>query len=164
MPVGDFDTWRVQLTMDRSCIIARNAMAAPFRWVRMSNGPLFEVQLVKFCRATGGIALRATHWLTRGRAALAGRLCAAAGQTVRVAVRRVPSAHARVETSGTSKQSNRCIYQDVCPWNRKFAVELAADLPFRLRPCSDGKDAVTLATGIFALDQEQLSRRSGSHR
>ena len=47
VPAGDFDTWRVQLTMDRSRMAANVTKAAPYRVVRMSNGPIFEVQLVK---------------------------------------------------------------------------------------------------------------------
>jgi epoxyqueuosine reductase len=49
------------------------------------------------------------------------------------------------------------ICQDVCPWNRKFAVELADDSPFLSREFIAGKDAVTLATDILALDQEHFS-------
>ena len=45
----------------------------------------------------------------------------------------------------------------MCPWNRKFSVELADDSPFRAREFIAGKDAVTLATDILALDQEQFS-------
>jgi epoxyqueuosine reductase len=45
----------------------------------------------------------------------------------------------------------------VCPWNVKFSQELAEDSPFRARPFLDGKDAVTLATDIVALDQEAFS-------
>ena len=39
----------------------------------------------------------------------------------------------------------------------KFSQELADDLPFRAREFIAGKDAVTLATDIQALDQEQFS-------
>ena len=39
----------------------------------------------------------------------------------------------------------------------KFSQALADDSPFRARPFLDGKDAVTLATDILALDQEQFS-------
>lgn len=45
----------------------------------------------------------------------------------------------------------------MCPWNVKFSQELAEDSPFRARPFPDGKDALTLATDILALDQEQFS-------
>ncbi|MBC7564114.1 MAG: hypothetical protein H7305_14500 [Gemmatimonadaceae bacterium] len=45
----------------------------------------------------------------------------------------------------------------MCPWNRKFSVELADDSPFRAREFIAGKDAVTLATDILVLDQEQFS-------
>ena len=49
------------------------------------------------------------------------------------------------------------ICQSVCPWNRKFSVELADDSPFRAREFIDGKDALTLATDILALDQAAFS-------
>ena len=49
------------------------------------------------------------------------------------------------------------VCQDVCPWNRKFSVELAAESPFRAREFIAGKDAVTLATDILALDQDAFS-------
>ncbi len=39
----------------------------------------------------------------------------------------------------------------------KFSQELAQGSLFRARPFLDGKDAVTLATDILALDQEQFS-------
>jgi epoxyqueuosine reductase QueG len=38
----------------------------------------------------------------------------------------------------------------------KFSQELADDSPFRARDFIAGKDAVTLATDILALDQEQF--------
>ena len=38
----------------------------------------------------------------------------------------------------------------------KFPQVLAGDSPFRARPFLDGKDAVTLATNILALDQAQF--------
>ncbi|MCC7054242.1 MAG: hypothetical protein IT355_13330 [Gemmatimonadaceae bacterium] len=44
----------------------------------------------------------------------------------------------------------------MCPWNRKFSRELADDSPFRARKFIAGKDAVTLARDILALDQEQF--------
>ncbi len=49
------------------------------------------------------------------------------------------------------------VCQEVCPWNVKFSQELADDSPFRAREFLAGKDAVTLATDILALDQEQFS-------
>jgi epoxyqueuosine reductase len=49
------------------------------------------------------------------------------------------------------------ICQEVCPWNVKFSEELAEGSPFRARAFLDGKDAVTLATDILALDQAQFS-------
>ena len=39
----------------------------------------------------------------------------------------------------------------------KFSQELAEGSPFRAREFIAGKDAVTLATDILALDQEQFS-------
>jgi epoxyqueuosine reductase len=45
----------------------------------------------------------------------------------------------------------------VCPWNVKFSQELADDSPFRTREFIAGKDAVTQATDILALDQEGFS-------
>ncbi len=45
----------------------------------------------------------------------------------------------------------------MCPWNVQFSQALAEDSPFRARPFLGGKDAVTLATDILALDQEQFS-------
>jgi epoxyqueuosine reductase len=45
----------------------------------------------------------------------------------------------------------------VCPWNGKISQELADDSPFRAREFIAGKDAVTLATDILALDQEAFS-------
>jgi epoxyqueuosine reductase len=49
------------------------------------------------------------------------------------------------------------VCQEVCPWNRKFSVELAADSPFWAREFIAGKDALTLATDILALDQDAFS-------
>jgi epoxyqueuosine reductase len=49
------------------------------------------------------------------------------------------------------------ICQSVCPWNVKFSQGLAEDSPFRAREFIAGKDAVTLARDILALDQEQFS-------
>jgi epoxyqueuosine reductase len=49
------------------------------------------------------------------------------------------------------------ICQSCCPWNVKFSQALAADSQFRARPFLDGKDAVTLATDILALDQDAFS-------
>ena len=45
----------------------------------------------------------------------------------------------------------------MCPWNVKFSQALADDSPFRARPFLDGKDAMTLATDILALDQAHFS-------
>ena len=49
------------------------------------------------------------------------------------------------------------ICQSVCPWNVKFSQELAEASPFRAREFIAGKDAVTLATDILALDQDAFS-------
>ena len=59
--------------------------------------------------------------------------------------------------SAISKRLYRHICQSVCPWNGKFSAELADDSPFRARAFIAGKDAVTLATDILALGQEQFS-------
>ena len=56
-----------------------------------------------------------------------------------------------------SQAQYRHISQSVCPWNVKFSQELAEDSPFRAREFIAGKDAVTLANDILALDQEQFS-------
>lgn len=47
VPAGQFDTWRVELRMSQSRMIANITTAAPYRIVRMSNGPMFEMQLVR---------------------------------------------------------------------------------------------------------------------
>jgi len=49
------------------------------------------------------------------------------------------------------------ICQSVCPWNVKFSQELAAGSPFAAREFVAGKDAVTLARDILALDQDAFS-------
>jgi len=59
--------------------------------------------------------------------------------------------------SGISKRLYRHISQSVCPWNVKFSQALAVGSPFAAREFVAGKDAVTLATDILALDQEQFS-------
>jgi hypothetical protein len=51
----------------------------------------------------------------------------------------------------------RHISHSVCPWNVMFSRELAEGSPFRARAFLDGKDSVTLARDICALDQEQFS-------
>ena len=55
------------------------------------------------------------------------------------------------------KRLYRHISQSVCPWNVKFSQELAEGSPFRARSFLEGKDAVTLATDIMALDQVAFS-------
>ncbi len=49
------------------------------------------------------------------------------------------------------------ICQDVCPWNVKFSQEMAEDSPFRAREFIAGKDSLSLARDILALDQEAFS-------
>ncbi len=69
--------------------------------------------------------------------------------------------------SEISKRVYRHISQSSCPWNVKFSQALADDSPFRARNFIAGKDAVTLATDILALDQEQFTaafRRSPMKR
>ena len=61
------------------------------------------------------------------------------------------------EVSAISKRLYRHISQSCCPWNVKFSQELAEDSPFTPRAFIAGKDAVTLATDIQALDQEQFN-------
>ena len=60
-------------------------------------------------------------------------------------------------SSKSSKRLYRHISQSCCPWNVKFSQALAEDSPFRARPFLDGKDALTLARDILALDQERFS-------
>ena len=45
----------------------------------------------------------------------------------------------------------------MCPWNVKFSSALPESSPFAARAFVAGKDAVTLARDILALDQEQFS-------
>ena len=59
--------------------------------------------------------------------------------------------------NGISKRFFGHSPQEVCPWNAKFSSPLADDAPFRARAFLDGKDAVTLATDILALNQESFS-------
>ena len=59
--------------------------------------------------------------------------------------------------SGISKRLYRHISQNCCPWNVKFSQELAEDSPFRAREFIAGKDSVTLAADILALDQDAFS-------
>ena len=59
--------------------------------------------------------------------------------------------------SGISVRLYRHISQSVCPWNGKFSQALADDSPFKAREFIAGKDAVTLATDILALDQDAFS-------
>lgn len=47
VPAGQFETWRVELQMNNTRMIANVTTTAPYRTVRMSNGPAFEMQLVK---------------------------------------------------------------------------------------------------------------------
>ena len=63
----------------------------------------------------------------------------------------------RPVSNGISKRLGRHISQSVCPWNVKFSQALAEDSPFRAREFIAGKDAVTLARDILALDQDAFS-------
>ena len=56
-----------------------------------------------------------------------------------------------------SKRLYRHTSQSVCPWNVKFSPKLAEESPFRAREFIAGKDALTLARDILALDQETFS-------
>ncbi len=47
VPAGVFDTWKIELRADRSLMIANVTKTAPYRVVRMRNGPAFEMQLLK---------------------------------------------------------------------------------------------------------------------
>lgn len=47
VPAGVFDTWKIELRADRSLMIANVTRTAPYRVVRMRNGPAFEMQLLK---------------------------------------------------------------------------------------------------------------------
>ena len=60
-------------------------------------------------------------------------------------------------SSSTKKRLYRHISQSVCPWNVKFSQALAVGSPFAAREFIAGKDAVTLATDILALDQAAFS-------
>jgi epoxyqueuosine reductase len=63
----------------------------------------------------------------------------------------------RPVTRAISKRLYRHISQSVCPWNVKFSQELAEESPFQAREFMAGKDSLTLAREILALDQEQFS-------
>ncbi|HYW30969.1 MAG TPA: hypothetical protein VE869_05625 [Gemmatimonas sp.] len=47
VPAGQFDTWQVELRMNRARMVANITTAAPYRVVRMSSGPAFEMQLAR---------------------------------------------------------------------------------------------------------------------
>jgi epoxyqueuosine reductase len=47
--------------------------------------------------------------------------------------------------------------QSVCPFNIKFARELADDSPFAAREALAGKDARTLARELLGMTQEEFS-------
>jgi len=45
VPAGHFDTWKVEMRASRSRMLFHVTRAAPYRVVRMINGPAFEMQL-----------------------------------------------------------------------------------------------------------------------
>ena len=45
----------------------------------------------------------------------------------------------------------------MCPWNQKFSLPLTDGSPFAAREFIAGKDALTLATDILALNQDAFS-------
>ncbi len=47
VPAGQFVTWKVELRAERSAVIVYVTKAAPYRVVKMSNGPAFEMLLAK---------------------------------------------------------------------------------------------------------------------
>ena len=47
VPAGQFDTWRVELRAERSAAFVNITKSAPYRIVRISNGPAFEMLLLK---------------------------------------------------------------------------------------------------------------------
>jgi epoxyqueuosine reductase len=51
----------------------------------------------------------------------------------------------------------RYMSQSVCPFNVKFARELADDSPFAAREALAGKDARTLARELLGMRQEEFS-------
>jgi epoxyqueuosine reductase len=56
--------------------------------------------------------------------------------------------------SGISKWLYRHSAQEVCPWNVKFARDLAEGSPYAARPFLTGKDARTLAEAFLAMDED----------
>ena len=58
--------------------------------------------------------------------------------------------------SGIVKRFCRHTSQDVCPWNVKFARELAVP-EFAPRPAIAGKDASTLARDLLVMTQDDFS-------
>lgn len=64
-------------------------------------------------------------------------------------------------TISISKRLYRHISQSVCPWNQKFSLPLAEGSPFAARAFVAGKDSVTLARDILALDQAAFSAAFG---
>lgn len=45
----------------------------------------------------------------------------------------------------------------MCPWNERFARDLAEDSPFRPREFLRGKDAAQLARELLTMSQEEFS-------
>jgi epoxyqueuosine reductase len=58
--------------------------------------------------------------------------------------------------SGISKWFCRCISQDVCPWNVKFAQELK-EPAFGVREVLASNDSRTIARELLAMSQEEFS-------
>ena len=47
VPAGHFETWRVEMRSGQNRSTFHVTRTAPYRMVRMTNGPMFEVQLVR---------------------------------------------------------------------------------------------------------------------
>jgi epoxyqueuosine reductase len=59
--------------------------------------------------------------------------------------------------SGISKWAYRQISQEVCPWNKKFALPLREEA-FLPRAVIAGKDARTLARELLEMSQDEFSK------
>ncbi len=47
VPAGQFDTWKIEMQAERSRVYAFVTRTAPYRVVKLSNGPAFEMLLLK---------------------------------------------------------------------------------------------------------------------